>query len=158
MQITFNKTQSHKPCRTIKRVQLNEMVQLQCSRLPIINLWPRRCTVILLTSSSLVGCPTRLLLFLKMHSRPLDILFLSVFVILWEAIHTIMAIAAVEHHVLEMFWERGLSILWATDILPNNILVTFSNISFLISEPFLHQAEARPIACRLLYCFYPTVP
>ena len=28
------------------------MVQLQCSQLPIINLWPRRCTVILLTSSS----------------------------------------------------------------------------------------------------------
>ena len=27
------------------------------------------------------------------------------------SVRTIMAIAAVEHHVLEMFWERGLSIL-----------------------------------------------
>ena len=65
------------------------MVHLQCSQLPIINLWPRRCTVILLTSSSLVGCPTRLLLFLEdaqsSYWHPLP---QCLSVILWEAIRT----------------------------------------------------------------------
>ena len=77
MQITFNKTQSdkHLPNNQKGAVEWDGAVAVQ----PVAD------------HQSLAE---------KMHSHPLDIIFLSVFVILWEAIHTIMAIAAVEHHVL----------------------------------------------------------
>ena len=77
MQITFNKTQSdkHLPNNQKSAVELDGALAVQ----PVAD------------HQSLAE---------KMHSHPLDIIFLSVFVILWEAIHTIMAIAAVEHHVL----------------------------------------------------------